>query len=165
MELAIVFLPLVGALFAGFFGRVVGDQKTYLITSTLICVSTALSCILFYVVALKGEARTLDLFQWVSSGTFQFNWSLRVDTLTAVMFVVVTIVSAVVHIYSIGYMAKDRSISRFFAYLSLFTFFMLMLVTADNLIQLFFGWEGVGLCSYLLIGFWYERSSANTAAI
>src|SRR5262249_50237530 len=107
----------------------------------------------------------VKLFTWFDSGSLDINWSLRVDTLTAVMLIVVTGVSSMVHVYSVGYMAEDPSIPRFMAYLSLFTFFMLMLVTADNLVQLFFGWEGVGLASYLLIGFWYDRPSANVAAI
>ena len=165
MEAAVVFFPLLGAVIAGFFGRVIGDRGAYWVTSTFLCISALLSCVLFYNVALQGNPRTVELVQWVNSGVFEFAWSLRVDTLTAVMLIVVTVVSAVVHVYSIGYMAHDRSIPRFFAYLSLFTFFMLMLVTADNLIQLFFGWEGVGLCSYLLIGFWFDRPSANAAAI
>ncbi len=165
MEVATVFLPLIGAIIAGFFGRVIGDRGAYRVSSILLCISALLSCILFYDVALQSNPRTVELLQWVNSGAFEFAWSLKIDTLTAVMLVVVTVVSAVVHVYSIGYMANDRSIPRFFAYLSLFTFFMLMLVTADNLIQLFFGWEGVGLCSYLLIGFWYDRPTANAAAI
>ncbi len=165
MEAAAVFLPLIGAIIAGFFGRHIGDRGAYWLTSTFLCLSALLSCVLFFDVALQGNARTVELLQWVNSGAFEFAWSLKLDTLTAVMLIVVTVVSAVVHVYSIGYMANDRSIPRFFAYLSLFTFFMLMLVTADNLIQLFFGWEGVGLCSYLLIGFWYDRPSANAAAI
>src|SRR3954451_25196872 len=107
----------------------------------------------------------VPLFSWFDSGTLDINWSLRVDTLTAVMLIVVTGVSSMVHVYSVGYMAEDTSIPRFMSYLSLFTFFMLMLVTADNLMQLFFGWEGVVLASYLLIGFWYDRPSANAAAI
>ena len=107
----------------------------------------------------------VPLFSWIDFGTLDINWSLRVDTLTAVMLIVVTGVSSMVHVYSVGYMAEDTSIPRFMAYLSLFTFFMLMLVTADNLVQLFFGWEGVGLASYLLIGFWYDRPSANAAAM
>jgi len=105
------------------------------------------------------------LFTWIDSGTFDVSWVLRIDTLTAVMLIVVNVISALVHWYSIGYMAHDPGIPRFFAYLSLFTFAMLMLVTADNFLQLYFGWEGVGLCSYFLIGFWYDRPSANAAAI
>ena len=113
----------------------------------------------------NGKLIVVKLFTWIDSGTLDVDWSLRVDTLTAVMLIVVTGVSSMVHVYSIGYMAEDTGIPRFMAYLSLFTFFMLMLVTADNLVQLFFGWEGVGLASYLLIGFWYDRPSANAAAI
>ncbi len=124
-----------------------------------------LSWIALYRVGLTGEDMRVPVFEWVTSGDLQANWSLRIDTLTAVMLVVVNTVSALVHIYSIGYMSHDDGQPRFFAYLSLFTFAMLMLVTADNLLQLFFGWEGVGLASYLLIGFWYHKPSANAAAI
>ena len=165
MEAAVVFLPLLGAIIAGFFGRLIGDKASMYITCTMLVVSAIVSYYLFIVVALGGDPRTVVLFEWVTSGDLEFFWSLKVDTLTAVMLIVVTTISAVVHIYSIGYMHHDDCIPRFFAYLSLFTFFMLMLVTADNLVQLFFGWEGVGLCSYLLIGFWYKRPSANAAAI
>src|SRR3990167_4455 len=112
-----------------------------------------------------AEASVVPVLQWVQSGTLSFDWALRVDTLTAVMLVVITTVSALVHLYSWGYMAEDPDQPRFFAYLSLFTFAMLMLVTADNLVQMFFGWEGVGLASYLLIGFWYKKPEANAAAI
>ncbi|MCG8356807.1 MAG: NADH-quinone oxidoreductase subunit L [Kiloniellales bacterium] len=165
MEAAVVFLPLLGAIIAGLFGRMIGDKASMYITCTLLVLSALISYYLFYAVALGGDPRTVVLFEWVTSGELEFLWALKVDTLTAVMLLVVTTVSAVVHIYSIGYMHHDDSIPRFFAYLSLFTFSMLMLVTADNLVQMFFGWEGVGLCSYLLIGFWYKRPSANAAAI
>ncbi len=165
MEAAVVFLPLLGAFIAGFFGRMIGDKASMYITCSLLVISALISCYLFVAVALGGDPRTVVLFEWVTSGDLEFFWALKVDTLTAVMLIVVTVVSAVVHIYSIGYMHHDDCIPRFFAYLSLFTFSMLMLVTADNLVQMFFGWEGVGLCSYLLIGFWYKRPSANAAAI
>jgi NADH-quinone oxidoreductase subunit L len=165
MEAAAVFLPLLGAFVAGFFGSVIRDRGAELVTCTLMVLSALISYYLFYDVAMSGAPRTVPLFAWVVSGDLSFAWALKVDTLTAVMLMVVTTVSAVVHLYSIGYMHHDKSIPRFFAYLSLFTFFMLMLVTADNLVQMFFGWEGVGLCSYLLIGFWYEKPSANAAAI
>lgn len=165
MEAAVVFLPLLGAFIAGFFGRAIGDKASMYITCSFLVISALISWYLFVAVALGGDPRTIQLFEWVTSGDLEFFWSLRVDSLTAVMLIVVTTVSAVVHIYSIGYMHHDDSIPRFFAYLSLFTFSMLMLVTADNLVQLFFGWEGVGLCSYLLIGFWYKKPSANAAAI
>ena len=165
MEAAVVLLPLLGAFIAGFFGRMIGDKASMIITCSFLVLSALISWYLFFVVALGADPRTVVLFEWVTSGDLEFFWSLKVDTLTAVMLVVVTTVSAVVHIYSVGYMHHDDAIPRFFAYLSLFTFSMLMLVTADNLVQLFFGWEGVGLCSYLLIGFWYKRPSANAAAI
>jgi NADH-quinone oxidoreductase subunit L len=165
MEAAAVFLPLLGAAIAGFFGRMIGDKGAQFVTCSLLVLATMVSWYLFIVVALGGDPRTVVLFEWISSGDLNLSWALKVDTLTAVMLIVVTTVSAVVHIYSIGYMHHDKSVARFFAYLSLFTFFMLMLVTSDNLVQLFFGWEGVGLCSYLLIGFWYDKPSANAAAI
>jgi NADH-quinone oxidoreductase subunit L len=165
MDVAIVILPLIGAIVAGFFGRWIGDRGAQFVTCGAMLVSMALAIVAFVEVALNGSVRTTELFGWFDSGDFDASWSIRVDQLTAVMLVVVTVVSAMVHVYSIGYMHHDPSIPRFMAYLSLFTFCMLMLVTADNFIQLFFGWEGVGLSSYLLIGFWYDRPSANAAAI
>ncbi len=145
MFAAIVFLPLLGAIIAGFFGRVIGDRAAQLVTCALMLVSMALSILVFIDVALGGNPRTVELFTWFQSGALDVSWALRVDTLTAVMLIVVTVVSSMVHVYSVGYMSHDHSIPRFMAYLSLFTFFMLMLVTADNLVQMFFGWEGVGL--------------------
>ena len=165
MEAAVVFLPLIGAILAGLFGFVLRDRGSMLVTCILLTISAALSWVLFVDVIWGGGPRTVQLLSWVAVDKFVFDWSLLVDQLTAVMLVVVTTVSCVVHWYSIGYMHHDKSIPRFFAYLSFFTFFMLMLVTADNLIQMFFGWEGVGLCSYLLIGYWYDKPSANAAAI
>jgi NADH-quinone oxidoreductase subunit L len=163
MDVAIVALPLLGALIAGLGNRRVGDKGAQWITSGLLLISFVLSWIVF--LQYDGSARTTDLFTWFASGAFEAKWSIRVDQLSAVMLVVVTTVSSMVHVYSIGYMSHDHSIPRFMAYLSLFTFCMLMLVTAGNFMQMFFGWEGVGLCSYLLIGFWYHRPSANAAAI
>ena len=165
MTIAAIFLPLLGAFIAGCFGRWIGDRGAQVISCAGICVAAVFAVILFAEVALGGQVRTTDLFTWIDTGDLQVQWALRFDALSAVMVAVVTIVSAMVHIYSVGYMAHDNSIPRFMAYLSLFTFFMLMLVTADNFVQLFFGWEGVGLCSYLLVGFWYDRPSANAAAI
>jgi len=165
MEVAAIFLPLAGFLIAGLFGRIIGDRGAMAVTVTAVCISAVISIWLFIDVALGGNARTVELFTWIDSGDFDVSWALRFDTLTAVMLIVVNGVSAMVHIYSIGYMSHDPSRPRFFAYLSLFTFMMLMLVTADNLLQMFFGWEGVGVASYLLIGFWYERPSANAASI
>jgi NADH-quinone oxidoreductase subunit L len=165
MTIAAIFLPLLGAFIAGFFGRWIGDRGAQLVTCLALVIAAVLGGVLFVNVALHGHGRTIDLFTWIDTGDLQIEWALRYDTLSAVMVAMVTLVSAMVHIYSVGYMAHDKSIPRFMAYLSLFTFFMLMLVTADNFVQLFFGWEGVGLASYLLIGFWYDRPSANAAAI
>jgi len=162
---AIVFLPLAGFLIAGLFGRQVGARGAGLITSGLLVVGALLSWFVFVDVGFYGNEERIRLVIWIAAGGLQVDWALRVDPLVAVMLVVVTNVSALVHVYSIGYMAKDPGQPRFFAYLSLFTFAMLMLVTADNLVQLFFGWEGVGLASYLLIGFWYDKPEANAAAI
>jgi len=165
MEVAVVFLPLVAAFIAGFFGRWIGDRGAQFVTCSTVGVAAVLSVILFFNVGYQGGGRTVDLFNWIDSGAFEVSWSLRVDTLTAVMLVVVNGVSSMVHLYSVGYMAEDPSKPRFMAYLSLFTFCMLMLITSDNLLQMFFGWEGVGLASYLLIGFWYEKPSACNAAM
>ncbi len=165
IDVAIVFLPLLGALIAGLFCRQIGDRVAQVVTCGPLLLSMVLAIIVFFDVAYGGHARTTELFTWFNAGNFTASWAIRVDSLTAVMLVVVTVVSAMVHVYSVGYMAHDHSIPRFMSYLSLFTFCMLMLVTADNFMQMFFGWEGVGLCSYLLIGFWYDRPSANAAAI
>jgi len=165
MEVAAVFLPLVAAAIAGLFGRVIGEKGAMAVTVGAVCLAGLLSVIIFIDVAFGEAPRTVELFNWMDVGGLDIAWALRVDTLTAVMLVVVNGVSSMVHIYSIGYMSHDHSKARFFAYLSLFTFMMLMLVTADNLVQMFFGWEGVGLASYLLIGFWYDRESANRASI
>ena len=162
---AIVFLPLAGALLAGFFGRSLGDKMSGFLTSLFLVIAAGLSWVAFYHVGFLGEEARVPIMPFIGVGDLQTTWSLRIDTLTAVMLVVVTTVSALVHIYSIGYMSEDDRQPLFFAELSLFTFAMLSLVTADNLVQLFFGWEGVGLASYLLIGFWYHRPAANQAAI
>jgi NADH-quinone oxidoreductase subunit L len=162
---AIVFLPLAGALIAGFLGRLIGPRPSEVITTGLLGIAAALSWIAFWNVGFGGETAKVPVLRWVASGELDVSWSLRIDTLTAVMLVVVNTVSFLVHLYSIGYMHEDDSRSRFFAYLSMFTFAMLALVTSDNFLQLFFGWEGVGLASYLLIGFWYLKPEANAAAI
>ncbi len=163
----IVFLPLLGFLIAGLFGRQIGPRASELVTTSLLGVSAFLAWIAFFSVGAghQEQALVIPVANWLTSGKLAVAWALRIDTLTAVMLVVVGTVSFLVHLYSIGYMADDPSRPRFFAYLSLFTFAMLMLVTADNLVQMFFGWEGVGLASYLLIGFWYERPAPNAAAI
>ena len=162
---AIVFFPLIGAAIAGLFGRLIGDRRAEYVTTGLLIISALLSCISLINVGLLGDTQKVVVLDWISSGGLDVDWVLRIDTLTAVMLVVVTGVSSLVHVYSIGYMSHDPNRARFFAYLSLFTFMMLMLVTADNFLQLFFGWEGVGLASYLLIGFWFKKASANAAAI
>ncbi|MCZ2328225.1 NADH-quinone oxidoreductase subunit L [Bartonella sp. F02] len=166
MYYAIVFLPLLGFLIAAIGGNTIGARASELITCSFMVVVAALSWISFLGIAI-GHTSVADVLvlHWVTIDALVFDWALHIDTLTAVMLVVVNSVSALVHIYSIGYMHHDPSRPRFFAYLSLFTFMMLMLVTANNLIQMFFGWEGVGLASYLLIGFWFQRASANKAAM
>ncbi|HYD12032.1 MAG TPA: NADH-quinone oxidoreductase subunit L [Allosphingosinicella sp.] len=166
MVQAIVFLPLLAAIIAGLGNRMLGNVAAKLITTGALFAACALSWPIF-IGFLTGtqQSEAHHVLTWIASGDMQVTWALRVDALTAVMLVVVTTVSALVHLYSWGYMAEDDSQPRFFAYLSLFTFAMLMLVTADNLVQMFFGWEGVGLASYLLIGFWYHKPSANAAAL
>ena len=165
MPLIIVFGPLIGSIIAGLFGKWIGDRAAMTVTTGLLILSALLSLFMFYDVAFMGNERTIALATWMSIGDFEAVWSIKLDTLSAVMLVVVTSVSSLVHVYSWGYMADDPHRSRFFSYLSLFTFAMLALVTADDFLQLFFGWEGVGLASYLLIGFWYKKKSANDAAI
>ena len=165
MYQAIVFLPLLAAIAAGLFSLREQHSAAAFVTIGGVVTSLLLSCFTFVHIALGSNALTVEVARWIGSGDFQAHWALRFDTLTAVMLIVVTSVSACVHIYSVGYMSHDPSRARFMAYLSLFTFAMLMLVTADNLVQLFFGWEGVGVASYLLIGFWYHKESAHKAAM
>ena len=165
MEHALVFLPLLGSIISGFFGRYIGDRNSEIVTSLFVTISAVLSLIIFYEVTINNYENNLVIITWINSGLLDVNWSIKVDTVSSVMLVVVCLVSSIVHIYSIGYMSHDPHKTRFMAYLSLFTFAMLMLVTSDNFLQLFFGWEGVGLCSYFLIGFWFKKDSANAAAI
>ncbi|WP_339713706.1 NADH-quinone oxidoreductase subunit L [uncultured Sneathiella sp.] len=165
MYVLIVFLPLLAALIAGLFGRSIGDRGSQLVTSGAVVIAAILSWASLYQIAFQQTTEVVELMTWINSGDFDVSWALRIDSLTAVMLVVVNTVSAVVHVYSIGYMSHDPHKPRFMSYLSLFTFAMLMLVTSDNFVQLYFGWEGVGLASYLLIGFWYKKPSANAAAI
>ncbi|MEW6123409.1 MAG: NADH-quinone oxidoreductase subunit L [Pseudomonadota bacterium] len=165
MYQAIVFLPLIGFLIAGIFGRAIGARASEVVTTALLFVACILAWIAFFNVAIGGHDVRVQVMHWIYVGDLKIDWALRVDTMTAIMLIVVTTVSSLVHLYSIGYMHEDPHRPRFFAYLSLFTFAMLMLVTADNLLQMFFGWEGVGLASYLLIGFWYQKPSANAAAM
>lgn len=162
MYSAILLLPLLGAIIAGFGHRTIGERAAMIVPTAILFFCAFLSWIAFFTV---DEARSIELFRWIGSGDLQAYWSIRVDRLTCVMLVVVTTVSSLVHLYSMGYMEEDPAKARFFSYLSFFTFAMLALVTGDNLLQIFFGWEGVGVASYLLIGFWYKKSSANSAAI
>ena len=165
MYAAIVFLPIAAALIAGLLGRFIGARASELVTTGALFVSAALSMVAFYDTTMLGHSHLVQVLPWIYSGDLRVDWAIRVDALTGVMLVVVTGVSSLVHLYSIGYMAEDPSRPRFFAYLSFFTFAMLMLVTANNFLQMFFGWEGVGVASYLLIGFWYKKPEANAAAI
>lgn len=165
---AILLLPLFGAILAGAMGKRLGEHAAEYTATILLCVAAIFSIGAFFFVLpsmQQGEPLIIPLLQFIDSGTLQVDWAIRIDALTSVMLVVVTGVSSLVHVYSIGYMHHDEHRPRFFAYLSLFTFAMLALVTSDNFVQLFFGWEGVGLASYLLIGFWYKKPSANAAAI
>ncbi len=164
MEYAVIFLPLFGAM-AGYLSKYFGDTASQLFTTLSVCLSAVLSIAIFFNGITFGNYGNHLIYEWITSGDFQVSWSINIDPLTSIMLVVVTLVSALVHIYSIGYMNHDPNKPRFMSYLSLFTFSMLVLVVSDNFLQLFFGWEGVGLSSYLLIGFWYKKDSANKAAI
>jgi len=162
----IVFLPLIAAIVAGLFGRWIGKTAAKVVTTGALFVGAFLSWPIFFeYIGGNAQPVVVPVLDWIRSGTLTVDWALRLDSLTAVMLVVVTTVSSLVHLYSWGYMEEDPGQPRFFAYLSLFSFAMLMLVTADSLVQMFFGWEGVGLASYLLIGFWYHKPSANAAAL
>ena len=170
METIILFAPLVGAIIAGFGHRIIGDKGAQYLTTALLFLAAALSWVVF--LNFDGTTRHIEILTWIQSGDLNTSWGIRLDRLTAIMLIVINSVSALVHLYSMGYMAHDENFGenesyrpRFFAYLSLFTFAMLMLVTADNLVQMFFGWEGVGLASYLLIGFYFRKDSANAASI
>ena len=164
MEYAILFLPLLGSII-GYFGRSLTKFFSEITTSLCVSISAILSIIIFWNGIEKNNYNNHLIFEWIRSGKFIADWSINIDPLSTVMLVVVTFVSALVHIYSIGYMSHDPHKPRFMSYLSLFTFSMLALIVSDNFLQLFFGWEGVGLCSYLLIGFWYKKETANNASI
>jgi len=165
MEILIVFLPLLAAIITGLFGKKLGSRFSEILTCLFVSISSILSIFIFYNVVIEDYNSNIIISSWISSGTLNVNWSIKVDPLSSVMLVVVTFISSLVHIYSIGYMHHDPHKPRFMSYLSLFTFSMLVLVTSDNFLQLFFGWEGVGVCSYFLIGFWFKKESANSAAI
>ncbi|CAO6126725.1 NuoL NADH,ubiquinone oxidoreductase subunit 5 (chain L)/Multisubunit Na+/H+ antiporter, MnhA subunit [Candidatus Pelagibacterales bacterium] len=161
----ILFLPLLGSFISAFFYKKIGDRTCQIITSAFVVTGAILSSIILFETIKTGKVYEYPILNWITSGTLKLHWSIYVDSLTAVMLVVVNSVSALVHIYSIGYMSHDPHKPRFMSYLSLFTFMMLSLITADNFLQLFFGWEGVGLASYLLIGFWFKKESANNASM
>ena len=163
--LGAVFFPLLGAAIVGLLNNRFSDRFSQYLTCLMVLSASFFSLLIFSDVVINGNEKTIMLFSWINSGSMVVNWSLQFDQLSSVMLLVVNSVSCVIHFYSIGYMRDDKSIPRFFSLISLFTFFMLILVTSDNLVQLFFGWEGVGLTSYLLIGFWYEKPAANAAAI
>jgi NADH-ubiquinone oxidoreductase chain 5 len=162
---SIIILPLLSSISSGLFGRFLGREGSKLLTTSIIFITFLLSCIAFYEVGLNGNPTYISLIKWIDCGLFSFSWGFIYDSLTVIMLVVVTCVSTLVHFYSTSYMEHDPHLPRFMSYLSLFTFFILILVTADNFMQMFVGWEGVGLCSYLLINFWFTRIQANKAAI
>ncbi|HJD64669.1 MAG TPA: NADH-quinone oxidoreductase subunit L [Rickettsia endosymbiont of Diachasma alloeum] len=161
----IIVLPLISALINGLFASKIDKKLASIVATSFLSLSALFALIIFYHTGLNGHIIHIKLLPWIEVSQFKVDWSIYIDQLTSIMFIAVTWVSSVVHIYSLGYMAEDKGIVRFLSFLSLFTFFMLMLVSADNFLQLFFGWEGVGVCSYLLIGFWYSKESANKAAI
>ena len=164
MEYLAIFLPLIGSI-VSYFGKRIGNLFSQIFSCLMVSVSAAISFFIFYDGLINDNYGTYLIFEWINSGNLNVNWSIKIDPLSSIMIMVVSSVSALVHIYSIGYMSNDPHKPRFMSYLSLFTFSMLCLVVSDNFLQLFFGWEGVGLCSYLLIGFWFKRETANNAAI
>ncbi|MCC8370202.1 MAG: NADH-quinone oxidoreductase subunit L [Rickettsia endosymbiont of Stiretrus anchorago] len=165
IAIMIILLPLASALINGLFVRRIDKKLASIVATSFLSLSALFALIIFYHTGLNGHIIHIKLLPWIEVSQFKVDWSIYIDQLTSIMFIAVTWVSSVVHIYSLGYMVEDKGIVRFLSFLSLFTFFMLMLVSADNFLQLFFGWEGVGVCSYLLIGFWYSKESANKAAI
>ncbi len=165
MEYFIIFLPLMGSIISGLFGKKIGSRQAEILTSGLVTTSAILSVVVFFKALTQGYENNIIISTWINSGLVNVNWAVKIDALSSTMILVVTLISSLVHIYSIGYMSHDPHKSRFMSYLSLFTFSMLTLVTSDNFLQLFFGWEGVGVCSYFLIGFWFKRETANAAAI
>ncbi len=164
MEYAVIFLPLLGSVIT-YFGKKLGTLFSQIFSCLMVSIAAIMSFIIFYNGLIYDNYGNYLIFEWIQSGNLKVNWSIKIDPLSSIMVMVVTSVSALVHIYSIGYMSHDPHKPRFMSYLSLFTFSMLCLVVSDNFLQLFFGWEGVGLCSYLLIGFWFKRETANNAAI
>ena len=160
MEISIIFLPLMGFLFCSLIGNKFHYRVSQILTTSFLSIAAIFSWIIFFEYLGFKETEIFHLLNWITSGSLSVDWSIRIDSLTTTMFIVICTVSACVHMYSIGYMKEDPSKIRFMGYLSLFTFFMLVLVSSNNLLQMFFGWEGVGLASYLLIGFWHHKASA-----
>ena len=165
MYLAIIILPLLGSIASGFFGRKIGVSGSQIITCTAVITTTVLAIVAFFEVGLNNIPVSIELFRWIDSESLYVSWGFHFDSLTVSMLIPVLIVSSLVHIYSIGYMSHDPHNQRFFSYLSLFTFMMLILVTANNYLLMFVGWEGVGVCSYLLVCFWYSRIAANQSSL
>lgn len=165
MYLAIIILPLLGSIVSGFFGRKVGVSGAQLITCLSVFTTTALSILAFFEVGMNNAPVSIKLFKWIDSESLNVLWSFNFDSLTVSMLIPVLIVSSLVHLYSIGYMSSDPHNQRFFSYLSLFTFMMIILVTANNFLLMFVGWEGVGVCSYLLVSFWFTRIAANQSSL
>ena len=165
MYLALIVLPILGSIVSGFFGRKVGVSGSQLITCSCVVITTILSIVAFIEVGLNNIPVTIHLFRWVDAETLNVSWGFNFDSLTVSMLIPVLLVSCLVHIYSIGYMSHDPHNQRFFSYLSLFTFMMIILVTANNFLLMFVGWEGVVICSYLLVNFWFTRIAANQCSI
>ena len=165
MYLTVLILPLLGSLISGLFGRKIGTSGAQIITTTSIIITTLISIFIFIEVGLNHIPVYIELFRWVDSESLFILWSFNFDSLTASMLIPVLIVSSLVHVYSIGYMSHDPHNQRFFSYLSLFTFMMVILVTSNNFLVTFVGWEGVGVCSYLLVSFWFTRIAANQSSI
>jgi NADH-ubiquinone oxidoreductase chain 5 len=165
MYLALIVLPILGSVFSGFFGRKIGVSGSQMITSVCVIITTILAIVSFFEVGLNNIPVTIHLFRWIDIETLNANWAFNFDSLTVSMLIPVLIVSSLVHVYSIGYMSHDPHNQRFFSYLSLFTFMMIILVTANNFLLMFVGWEGVGICSYLLVSFWFTRIAANQSSM
>ena len=165
MYLSIIILPLLGSMVSGFFGRKVGVNGAQFITSLSVIVTTLLAITAFFEVGFNNIPVSIELFRWIDSEWFNITWGFEFDSLTVAMLIPVLIISSLVHIYSISYMSNDPHVQRFFSYLSLFTFMMIILVTANNYLLMFVGWEGVGVCSYLLVSFWFTRIAANQSSL
>jgi NADH-ubiquinone oxidoreductase chain 5 len=165
MYLSIVILPLLGSIVAGFFGRKIGVKGAQFITSFCVIITTILAIVAFFEVGFNNVPVSIELFRWIDSEWFNISWGFEFDSLTVAMLIPVLIISSLVHIYSISYMSNDPHNQRFFSYLSLFTFMMILLVTGNNYLFMFVGWEGVGVCSYLLVSFWFTRMGANQSSL